>query len=114
MAVTRTVQSKLATKTKPKAEEEVVKTADKKQETEAYDDAKGFLIAKKTKKVCYFCGNKVEPKYWESTMLRKYINDRGRIVARGRCGNCAKHQRRVSRAIKHARHLALLPFTVRI
>lgn len=66
------------------------------------------------KKFCYFCKFKSEPKYWDTSALRKYLSDRGRIFPRGRYGSCAKHQRRISREIKRARHLALLPFTARI
>lgn len=66
------------------------------------------------KKYCLFCRTKTEPKYWDAATLRKYINDRGRIIPRARMGTCAKHQRRLSKQIKYARHLALLPFTARI
>lgn len=65
------------------------------------------------KKYCHFCVSKTEPVYWDAAILRRYLSDRGRIYPRQRNGACAKHQRRVSREIKHARHLALLPFTVR-
>lgn len=63
-----------------------------------------------TKKVCYYCENKKEPTFTDSAQLRKFMSDRSRIVTKARTGVCSKHQRRVSREIKHARHLALLPF----
>ena len=66
------------------------------------------------KKVCQFCKGKIEPKYWDVVTLRRFLNDRGRIVSRGRGGCCAKHQRRISREIKRARHLGLLPFTIQV
>jgi small subunit ribosomal protein S18 len=44
-------------------------------------------------------------------MLRRYLTERGKIKARRKIGTCAKHQRRLSLAIKRARHIALLPFT---
>lgn len=69
---------------------------------------------KKSKKVCQFCTSSSEPKYWDVVALRRFMTDRGRIAGRGRYGTCAKHQRRLSREIKRARHLALLPFTVRV
>ncbi len=69
-------------------------------------------IAAKPKKGCFFCESKSEPHYWDVQTLRRSMNDRGRISARARTGACAKHQRRVAREIKHARHLALLPFVV--
>lgn len=61
-------------------------------------------------KTCYFCKGKINPWYTDVTSLQKFITDRGKIIARTRTGLCAKHQRRLTVAIKHARHLALLPF----
>lgn len=66
------------------------------------------------KKACYFCTSKQVPRYWEAMSLRRFLSDRGRIVGRARSGSCAKHQRQITREIKRARHLALLPFTVKI
>lgn len=76
----------------------------------------GSVIKKATTKAkrCYFCTTKTEPAYWDSVNLRRYVNDRGRIVPKARTGACAKHQRRVARQVKYARHLALLPFLVRV
>lgn len=65
-----------------------------------------------TKKKCAGCKN--EPRYWDASSLRRYLSDRGRIYPRGRTGFCAKHQRMLSQEIKRARHLALLPFTVKV
>ena len=62
------------------------------------------------RKVCSFCVNKVEDiDYKDSSQLRSYISDRGKIEPRRRTGTCAKHQRLLAVAIKRARHLALLP-----
>ena len=47
---------------------------------------------------------------YEFEILRKFISDRGKISSRSRTGVCAKHQRSMTKAIKRARHLALLPF----
>lgn len=64
------------------------------------------------KRVCSFCVDKVEGiDYKESNKLRKYITERGKILPRRISGNCAKHQRQLTTAIKRARHMALLPFT---
>ena len=49
--------------------------------------------------------------YKDSSMLRRYVTERGKIRSRRKTGTCAKHQRRLAVAIKRARHLALLPFT---
>ena len=64
------------------------------------------------RKVCQFCVDKVEHiDYKEIARLRRYINERGKILPRRMSGNCAKHQRQLSIAIKRARHVALLPYT---
>jgi small subunit ribosomal protein S18 len=62
---------------------------------------------------CAFCKEGKDPTYKDYEALQKYLNDRGRILPRSRTGNCSKHQRRMARAIKHARHLGLLPFLVK-
>lgn len=59
---------------------------------------------------CYFCKSKLEPTYSEAEVLRRFLTDRGKIIGKARTGICAKHQRRLTTAIKHARHLALVPF----
>ncbi|MCR5176007.1 MAG: 30S ribosomal protein S18 [Anaerovibrio sp.] len=64
------------------------------------------------KKVCSFCVDKVESiDYKDAGKLRRYITERGKILPRRISGNCAKHQRQVTVAIKRARNIALLPFT---
>lgn len=65
------------------------------------------------KRVCSFCVDKVESiDYKETHKLRKYITERGKILPRRISGNCAKHQRQVTVAIKRARSIALLPYIV--
>ena len=49
--------------------------------------------------------------YKDTTLLRKFISDRGKIRARRVTGNCVQHQRDVATAIKNAREVALLPYT---
>lgn len=67
---------------------------------------------KRRPKVCHFCVDKVEAvDYKEFDKLRKYVTERGKIIPRRVTGTCAKHQRQLTRAIKRARILALLPFT---
>ncbi len=64
-----------------------------------------------SRRVCAFCVNKSEVvDYKNPGKLHTYISDRGKIVPRRRTGTCAKHQRTLARAIKRARHLALLPY----
>ena len=64
-----------------------------------------------TRKVCSFCAGKIATiDYKDPDKLTGYISDRGKIAPRRRTGTCAKHQRILARAIKRARHLALLPY----
>ncbi|HHU70063.1 MAG TPA: 30S ribosomal protein S18 [Thermoanaerobacterales bacterium] len=64
------------------------------------------------KKMCAFCADKVESiDYKDVSKLRKHISERGKILPRRITGNCAKHQRQLTSAIKKARNIALLPFT---
>ena len=64
------------------------------------------------KKVCNFCADKVVYiDYKLSDKLRRFITDRGKILPRRISGNCAKHQRQLTTAIKRARQMALLPYT---
>lgn len=65
------------------------------------------------KRVCSFCVDKVESMDYKDThKLRKYITERGKILPRRISGNCAMHQRQVTLAIKRARSIALLPYSV--
>ena len=65
------------------------------------------------RKVCAFCTDKVEYiDYKDANRLHRYINERGKILPRRVTGNCAKHQRQLSEAIKRARAIALLPYSV--
>ncbi|MBR4334660.1 MAG: 30S ribosomal protein S18 [Clostridia bacterium] len=65
------------------------------------------------RKVCDFCVNKIEYiDYKDVNRLRRSINERGKILPRRMTGNCAKHQRQLSEAIKRARAIALLPYPV--
>lgn len=65
------------------------------------------------KRVCSFCVDKVESiDYKDTPKLRKYITERGKILPRRISGNCAKHQRQVTIAVKRARSIALLPYMI--
>lgn len=64
-------------------------------------------------KICTFCAEKVEQvSYKDIDKLKKFVTERGKILPRRINGNCAKHQRQLTRSIKKARQLALLPYTV--
>ncbi len=67
----------------------------------------------KRKRVCQFCVDKVAVvDYKETNRLTKYLTERGKILPRRISGNCAGHQREVTVAIKQARQVALLPYTM--
>jgi small subunit ribosomal protein S18 len=67
-----------------------------------------------SRRICRFCQEKRDPQYKEVDTLRGFVSERGRILARGKTGVCARHQNRLMTAIKRARHLALLPFVAGI
>jgi len=66
---------------------------------------------RRRKKVCVFCGKEHGTiDYKDVVKLRKYISERGKILPRRITGNCAKHQRALTVAIKRSRHVALMPY----
>ena len=68
---------------------------------------------RKRRKVCSFCVDKIEYiDYKDVNRLRRFVNERGKIMPRRMSGNCAKHQRQLSEAIKRARAIALMPYSV--
>lgn len=65
------------------------------------------------RRVCSFCVDKIDVvDYKDVHRLKRYITERGKILPRRISGNCAKHQRAVTLAIKRARNIALLPYTI--
>lgn len=72
---------------------------------------KGYFRGR-PRKVCEFCVDKdIVIDYKNIDLMRKYINDRGKIKPRRATGACAKHQRKVTTQLKRAREVALIPFT---
>ncbi len=65
---------------------------------------------RRRKKVCVFCGQDNAIDYKDAAKLKKYISERGKILPRRITGNCAKHQREITVAVKRARHVAILPY----
>ena len=64
------------------------------------------------RKVCIFCQDKVAAiDYKDTSKLRKFTSERGKILPRRITGTCAMHQRQLTTAIKRARYIALLPYT---
>lgn len=107
MTVVRQVKSQIIL---PAQKKEVKETEKPPQDREQNQPS---IKSSSRKKVCFFCQNKLKPVYWDVVALRQFISDRGRIISRNRRGACAKHQRKISKAIKQARHLALLPYTIK-
>ena len=67
---------------------------------------------RRKKRVCQCCADKVTViDYKEIGKLRRYVSERGKILPRRITGNCAKHQRALTTAIKRARHIALMPYS---
>lgn len=98
--ITRKVISKVA----PKETKEAV------EQPEADSQA----TTSRSKKVCFFDQSKTEPSYTDMAVLRRFVSDRAKIVARAKSNLCSKHQRAVAKQIKYARHLALLPFVPKV
>lgn len=71
---------------------------------------KRFMVRRK--RFCKFCADKIDYiDYKDQRLLGPFIPERGKILPRRISGVCAVHQRKLSEAIKRARHLALIPFT---
>lgn len=60
---------------------------------------------------CFYCKYNTEPDYKDVENLEKFLTPRKKIVSREKSGICAKHQRSLSKHMKYARYLALVPFT---
>ena len=69
---------------------------------------------RRRKKVCAFCSDKEHDyiDYKDVAKLKRYMSERGKILPRRITGTCAKHQRALTVAVKRARHVALLPYSV--
>jgi small subunit ribosomal protein S18 len=64
------------------------------------------------RKICRFCADSsLRIDYKDMRTLRFFVTERGKIIPRRISGNCAKHQRHLTLAVKRARHIALLPYT---
>ena len=69
------------------------------------------VLRKPKKKVCQFCKEKATGvDYKDTTLLRKFISDRGKIRSRRITGACRRHQNQIATAVKRAREVALLPY----
>jgi small subunit ribosomal protein S18 len=69
-------------------------------------------LRKPKQKVCQFCRKDAQTiDYKDTTLLRKFVSDRGKIRARRVTGNCTQHQRDIAMAIKNSREMALMPYS---
>ncbi|MCX7719669.1 MAG: 30S ribosomal protein S18 [Dictyoglomus thermophilum] len=72
-----------------------------------------FVYSSK-KKFCVFCSEKIDYiDYKNVERLKRFMTEKGKIIPRRISGNCARHQRQLSTAIKRARYMALLPYVVK-
>jgi small subunit ribosomal protein S18 len=85
---------------------------DRNDRNDKSDRRRGGNRKRTKRKVCAFCMDKATAiDYKDINKLRKYVTEKGKILPRRISGNCAKHQRMLTVAIKRARNIALLPFT---
>ena len=76
------------------------------------DDDFNPKFKKVKKKVCVLCSDKnFVLDYKNADQLKKFINEKGKILPRRATGACAKHQRFITLAVKRARHIAIIPYT---
>lgn len=76
------------------------------------DDRPRRRMGGRRRRVCIMCADKMKYiDYKNISFLRRFVSDRARIETRRKTSACAKHQRALARAIKRARHLAMLPYT---
>ena len=77
-----------------------------------YDEDYNPRLRKQRKKVCPLCGDaNFVLDYKNFDCMKKFVNDKGKILPRRTTGACAKHQRDITLAIKRARQIAVLPYT---
>ncbi len=71
-------------------------------------------VIRRRKKVCVFCADKTNAgiDYKDVNKLKRYVSERGKILPRRITGNCAKHQRALTVAVKRARHVSLMPYSI--
>ncbi len=71
---------------------------------------RGHMIHKRKKRKCMFCMTKKEPYFLDVETIEGFVGENRRILPRRATGTCSKHQRGVTRAVKRARFVALLPY----
>ncbi len=81
-----------------------------KRRTRTGDDKMPFRRRVQRRKVCRFCAERIPIDYKDVRLLGNFITERGKLIPSRITGNCARHQRELTTAIKRARNVALLPF----
>ena len=93
-------------------EQEVTTMAFNRTEKGDKSEAPRKRVIRRKKKVCVFCGKENGIDYKDTAKLKRYVSESGKILPRRITGTCAKHQRALTVAVKRARHIALMPYTV--
>jgi small subunit ribosomal protein S18 len=76
-----------------------------------YSRSSGRRRFRRRPRNCQFCAEKITTlDYKQVDLVKRYVTEAGKIRSRRETGNCAKHQRMVAKAVKRARHMALVPF----
>ena len=80
-----------------------------------HNNKKLSIFKKKNKRPCFICANKIAfIDYKDTSLLRRFQNERGKIVSTKQTFLCAKHQREMAAAIKRARNIGLLPISSQV
>ena len=81
------------------------------REREQRDPKSSGMRIRKKRKVCAFCAEKLDDiDYKDVARIKKFLSERSKILPRRITGNCAKHQRFLTTAVKRSRHIALIPY----
>ena len=92
-------------------EQVTMENAIEENNAKAEKEVKKFVKKTAKRKVCAYCADGIKDvDYKDVNRLRKFMTEKGKILPARQTNNCAKHQRQVSRAIKRARYMALLPY----
>lgn len=76
-------------------------------------DRDDYRFRKMRRKVCLLCKEKdYVLDYKDAETIKRFINEKGKILPRRATGTCAKHQREIANVIKRARHIAVIPYTM--
>jgi len=84
---------------------------DHRENREQRDSKSSGMRIRKKRKVCAFCAEKLDNiDYKDVARIKKFLSERSKILPRRITGNCAKHQRFLTTAVKRSRHIALIPY----